>query len=263
MQQALRHLSHFRESQREHLPHPCVTQEIKDELAHLARISTLGEMSASLAHELGQPLSAIGMGAATALRLLGREQVDLAAVRRVCERIVAQSGRATDIIDRVQGMAAKRERVTAPLALADLLGEAIRFVRYELDRDGIALTLPTTPMLDLIDVDRVQLQQVFVNLFMNAIQALRRAETVVPEIAIATARTGDHLRIEIEDNGPGIAPALREQIFEGFFTTRPEGLGLGLRICRTIVQAHGGTIEVRERARGVGARFVVLLPVTR
>ncbi|WP_404334760.1 sensor histidine kinase [Sphingomonas sp. MMS12-HWE2-04] len=233
------------------------------EQAHLSRLSTLGAASAVLAHELGQPLSAIGMGAATALRLLGKDQVDLAAVRRLCERIVAQSTRAADIIDRVQGMAAKRDPLTTPLALADLLDEAVRFVRHELDREAIVLRLPTLSSLGLVDVDRVQLQQVLVNLLMNAIQALRRAETSAPEISIGATRAGDRIRIEIQDNGPGIPPELHERIFEEFFTTRPEGLGLGLRICRSIVDAHGGTIEAQERDDGTGARFVVTLPAAR
>ncbi|MHB2211594.1 sensor histidine kinase [Methylobacterium sp. CM6257] len=245
----------------EHVQRQTSLNTLRDELAHVARISTLGELSASIAHEIGQPLSSIGMTAGAMLRLLDRGDIDRDLLRRQCQRIVDQVARAGDIIDRTRRMAAKRDSVRAPVSVADVLTEAVQFVLHDLNRTDIRFSLACTEGTDLVYADRIQLQQVFVNLLMNAIQIHRQARTPMPAIMIETSHQDASVTIDILDNGPGINPVDVDKLFDGFYTTRAEGLGLGLRICRTIVAAHGGSIEASGRTGEPGARFSVRLPL--
>lgn len=236
---------------------------LRDELAHVSRISTLGELSASIAHEIGQPLASIGMTAGAMLRLLDREPVDRDLLRRQCQRIVDQVARAGDIIDRTRRMAAKRDSVQVSVSVAEVLTESVQFVLHDLNRTNVTFSIVCSDPSATVFADRVQLQQVFVNLLMNAIQIHREAQTPRPEITIETFRRDDAVVIDVVDNGPGLAHEAIDRLFDGFFTTRAEGLGLGLRICRTIVAAHGGSIEAQTRHGEPGARFSVCLPLDR
>jgi C4-dicarboxylate-specific signal transduction histidine kinase len=247
----------------EHVQRQTSLNTLRDELAHVARISTLGELSASIAHEIGQPLSSIGMTAGAMLRLLDRDDLDRDLLRRQCQRIVDQVARAGDIIDRTRRMATKRDSVRTLVSVADVLTESVQFVRHDLDRIDVRFSLACAGSDALVQADRIQLQQVFVNLLMNAIQIHRQSRTPMPEIMIETSDHGASVVIDILDNGPGIDPVNAERLFDGFFTTRAEGLGLGLRICRTIVAAHGGSIEAGARSRAPGARISVRLPLSR
>lgn len=247
----------------EHVARQMSLEVLRDELAHVSRISTLGELSASIAHELGQPLSSIGMTAGAMLRLLDRADLDRDLLRRQCQRIVDQVTRAGDIIDRTRRMAAKRDSVRAPVAVAEVLAEAARFVAHDLNRTEIRLTVAPADAAAQVLADRIQLQQVFVNLLMNAIQIHRQARTPGPEIAVETVCRDGSITVDVVDNGPGLDPGTVDRLFDGFFTTRAEGLGLGLRICRTIVAAHGGSIDARPRDGTPGARFSVCLPLAR
>ncbi|MGH1571334.1 sensor histidine kinase [Methylobacterium sp. P31] len=247
----------------EHVQRQTSLNTLRDELAHVARISTLGELSASIAHEIGQPLSSIGMTAGAMLRLLDRQDIDRDLLRRQCQRIVDQVARAGDIIDRTRRMAAKRDSVRAPISVAEVLTEAVQFVLHDLNRTDIKFSLACNAGTAMVYADRIQLQQVFVNLLMNAIQIHRQARTPMPAIMIETSHQDASVTIDILDNGPGIDPVDVDKLFDGFFTTRAEGLGLGLRICRTIVVAHGGSIEATGRIGEPGARFSVCLPLHR
>ncbi len=247
----------------EHVQRQASLNTLRDELAHVARISTLGELSASIAHEIGQPLSSIGMTAGAMLRLLDREEIDRDLLRRQCQRIVAQVARAGDIIDRTRSMATKRDSVRMPVSIAEVLTESVQFVRYDLTRTDITFSVACAERDTVVEADRIQLQQVFVNLLMNAIQIHRQSGTPRPEIRIETSHRDGSVTIDILDNGPGLDPRTVDRLFDGFFTTRAEGLGLGLRICRTIVAAHGGSIEASARSDGPGARFSVSLPLHR
>jgi two-component system sensor kinase FixL len=203
------------------------------------------------------------MTAGAMLRLLDRDDLDRDLLRRQCQRIVDQVARAGDIIDRTRRMATKRDSVRTLVSVAEVLTESVQFVRHDLDRIDVRFSLACTGGDALVQADRIQLQQVFVNLLMNAIQVHRHARTTMPEIMIETSDHGASVVIDILDNGPGIDPGNAERLFDGFFTTRAEGLGLGLGICRTIVAAHGGSIEAGARRNAPGARFSVRLPLHR
>lgn len=245
----------------EHVQRQTSLDALRDELAHVSRISTLGELSASIAHEIGQPLSSIGMTAGAMLRRLDGNDIERDALRRQCQRIVDQVARAGDIIDRTRRMAGKRGSTRSPIAVADVLSESVQFVRHELSRNAIGLHVGGSGADLTIRADRIQLQQVFVNLLMNAIQIHGHAGTPEPEIGIEIIREGDAVRIDVADNGPGVDPRHIDQLFDGFFTTRADGLGLGLSICRTILAAHDGSIEVTSNGGRPGATFTVRLPL--
>lgn len=247
----------------EHVQRQASLNTLRDELAHVSRISTLGELSASIAHEIGQPLSSIGMTAGAMLRLLDREELDRDLLRRQCQRIVDQVARAGDIIDRTRRMAAKRDGQQAPVSIADVLNESMQFVQHDLNRTNIKFSIMCGDHVTTVLADRIQLQQVFVNLLMNAIQIHRQAQTRMPEITVEAFSQDDFITVHVIDNGPGLADDSIGRLFDSFFTTRAEGLGLGLGICRTIVAAHGGSIKASSRVDAMGARFSVCLPLHR
>ncbi len=158
-------------------------------------------------------------------------------------------------------MAGKRSSTRSPVAIADVLSESVQFVQHELSRNAIVLHVGAAGPDLIIRADRIQLQQVFVNLLMNAIQIHRQAGTPRPEIRVDAVREDGAIRIDVADNGPGIDPGDVDQLFDGFFTTRPEGVGLGLGICRTILATHDGSIDVTSRTGERGAIFSVRLPL--
>ncbi|AWN37134.1 sensor histidine kinase [Methylobacterium radiodurans] len=245
----------------EHVQRQTALDALRDELAHVSRISTLGELSASIAHELGQPLSSIGMTAGAMLRRLDGPEIDRDTLRHQCRRIVDQVARAGDIIDRTRRMAGKRGGLRSPVAIADVLAESIQFVQHELSRHAIDIQVGVSGPDLVVQADRIQLQQVFVNLLMNAIQVHHGAGTPRPEIRIDAIRKDGTVRVDVADNGPGIEPSHVDQLFDGFFTTRADGLGLGLSICRTIIAAHDGAIAVTSPSGSRGATFSVCLPI--
>jgi two-component system sensor kinase FixL len=245
----------------EELRHRAVTEALRDELAHVSRISLLGELSASIAHELGQPLGAIGMTARTVLNIIDRAEPDLQAIRGATERISLQATRAGEVIGRVRGMAARRPGRTSLVPIGELLREAVRFVRHELERDAIALSIGIDDEDAHVAVDRIQIQQLLVNLIMNAIQIMRDHGTEAPAISLNGRHEGGRLVLDVRDTGPGISDEDLPLVFKSFFTSRSDGLGLGLSICKTIVEAHGGTISATNRTDRPGAVFVIEMPL--
>lgn len=236
---------------------------LQADMAHAARISMLGELTASLAHEVNQPLAAIATNGEAGLRWLAREVPDIDEVRQLTRRMVADARRAADIIARIRGMATRQQSEKAPLVLAELVQEAALFLRHELQAQGVRLHLDLAPDLPALLGDRTQLQQVVVNLALNAIQAMQQhTSQQESSISIATCQPrAGAVQLAIEDNGPGIAAAQREQLFESFYSTKPGGMGMGLPICRSIVEAHGGHIHAAAAESLGGARFVVTLPL--
>lgn len=231
-------------------------QRLQEELAHAARISMLGELTASIAHEVNQPLAAIATNAEAALRWLNRDAPDLDEVRQLASRSIADVRRAADIIARIRAMAAHRAPEHAPAQLNAIIEEAWGFLRHEMRVQGVALALDLSPAAPAILADRIQIQQVVVNLLVNAMQAMEgRADK---QIAIATEAGPQTVRLCIDDNGPGIPPEIAARLFESFFTTKPGGMGMGLPICRSIVESHGGTIGYQPRPGG-GSSFIVHL----
>jgi PAS domain S-box-containing protein len=234
--------------------------QLQSEFAHAARISMLGEFTASIAHEINQPLGAILTNAGSTLRWLSRTKPDLDELRTLATRTVTDASRAGDIIQRVRAMAVRGETEKVPIGLNDIVEESMTFVRPELVRNGVETTLQLTANLPNIMGDRVQLQQVFVNLVVNAMHAM--ANGPLRRLTIRTLQAESHLVCaSIEDTGTGIAPENLERLFGSFFTTKKGGIGIGLAICRSIIEAHGGRIEAANLPGGVGARFSFTLPI--
>jgi PAS domain S-box-containing protein len=225
--------------------------------AHADRVASLGELASSIAHEVNQPLAAIITAGGAGLRWLNRAQPDLAEARQLMASMIADAKRASDIIGRVRAMAAPQASVQSLLALNALVSDALLFVRPEVQKRGIAETLLLADALPPLTGDHIQLQQVLVNLVMNACHALEGRPS--PGLAIRTGMDGPAwLLLEVCDSGAGIAAADLARLFDPFFTTRKQGMGIGLSICRSIIEAHGGTITAAN-ADG-GACFTIRLP---
>ena len=230
------------------------------ELAHAARVATLGELTASIAHEVNQPLAAIVTSGEAGLRWLRRDVPNLEEVAAAISRVVSEGRRASEIVTRIRAFLKKQSAHQDMLQLTEIIEEAALLVERELSKDNIALTVATEPGLPLIRGDRIQLQQVLVNLMVNAGQAM--SEQAGPRIVvIRTGRTENGgLAVEVRDTGPGIAPDHLPRLFEPFFTTKRGGMGMGLAICRTTVEAHGGQLSA-VNVPGSGAMFRLTLPV--
>ena len=235
-------------------------RRLQANFAHAARLSTLGELAASIAHEVNQPLSAITTNADTSLRWLAHEQPNLEKVRMLTERIAASAGRASEIIERIRGMAMKREPGLAQLNLRATIEEAVLIARHEIEAKGVALTLALEEGLPVIQGDRIRLQQVVVNLLINSLQAIDQQGSKRREIHLAAAPTDVGVAIAIHDSGPGIAAEHLSNVFDGFFTTKDNGIGIGLAICQSIITEHGGTISAANHDAG-GAIFTITLPL--
>lgn len=232
---------------------------VQAEFAHAARVSMLGELTASIAHEVNQPLAAIATNAAAGLRWLNRPEPDLDEVRGLAARIGEDARRAADIIARVRNMAAHKAPERIMLSLNGVIEEAALFLRHELQAHSVVLWLDLARDLPPIMGDRTQLQQVIVNLALNAIQAMQ-ANDGPRRLALKSDRVGDTVVVAVDDTGPGITAGNAAQLFESFFTTKANGMGMGLPICRSITEAHGGLIRASNRAGG-GASFTVTLPI--
>ena len=237
----------------------CRLEQTSAELAHAARVSTLGQLAASIAHEVNQPLSAIITYGKSGKRWLGREEPDLKEVEACLDQIVSNGSRAADVIARVRALARKGAPETEALALDELVDDTIALVQREALAAGILLHGGSQENVPPVTGDRVQIQQVLVNLLMNGIQAMRRVEGRARTLAVEMAREGDLVRVSVKDSGTGIAgePA---SIFQPFYTTREDGMGMGLSICRSIVEAQGGRIEAANNADH-GATISFTLPV--
>jgi len=232
--------------------------QVQAEFAHAARVSMLGELTASIAHELNQPLAAILTNGEAALRWLNRAEPDLAELRALSTRTVADAYRAADIIGRIRSMATHGQPEQSPLALNSVVEDVMLFLRPELRRQRVEAQLDLAPDLPDVVADRVQLQQVFANLAVNAMHAM--AESGERRLTIRTTRDdGRTISAEVEDTGHGISTDHLPRLFQSFFTTKDAGMGIGLAICRSIIEAHGGRIEATNLAQG-GARFRFTLP---
>jgi two-component system, LuxR family, sensor kinase FixL len=235
-------------------------RQVEADFSHAARLSTLGQMTASIAHEIKQPLSAILTNAETTLRWLAKADPNLPKVTQLAERIAASAQRAADIIARIQDMAGKRQPRHVRLDLNEVIHEAANFVRHDSEERSIRVCMDLATDLPRTVGERIQLQQVVVNLLVNAAQALEAVAPETREIHIATRREEPGaVAFSIRDTGPGIPPEDRERIFGGFFSTKAGGMGIGLTICQSIVAAHGGTITAVDPPGG-GAAFHVVLP---
>jgi PAS domain S-box-containing protein len=236
-------------------------QRVQAEFAHAARLSMLGQLTASIAHEVNQPLAAIVTNGEVTLRLLDRSEPDLTEVRDLAECVVDDARRAADVIMRVRAMATRHAPDQTLLSLDEVIREAFAFLRHEVQSHGLTFTHHPNPAAPKVLADRTQVQQVIVNLTVNAIQAMAHAETPRRTLVIRTALPDPNtLCCTFEDSGPGIKLEHLDHLFDGFFTTKDAGMGLGLPICRSIIEAHGGYIRADNESAYGGARFTFTLP---
>lgn len=230
------------------------------ELAHATRIAMLGELAASVAHEVTQPIAAIVTCGGATLRWLNRPTPEIDEAAQSVAQMIRDAKRADEIIQRIRSMARKRDRLPVTVDLNGIIGESIELVRFELERCRVELKIDLAVPPPTACCDRVQLQQVLINLIMNSVQAM--ADVSVPRtLRIATRRFDDeHAQVIVQDSGTGISEENSGRLFNAFFTTKAEGMGMGLSICRSIVEAHGGRIWAESPAAG-GAVLQFILPV--
>jgi PAS domain S-box-containing protein len=212
-------------------------------LAHVTRVSTLGEMSASIAHEVNQPLAAIVTNAESSLRWLSRQPPDIEEAGASIRKIVTDAHRAGEVIRRIRKFSKKADPEMIRLDINEVVEEAVTLLRYEALRHGVAIQLDLDSRLLPVRGDRVQLQQVIINLAVNGMQAMT---TVQDRDRVLIMRTqphqSDRVLVAVEDVGVGIKPENADRLFSAFYTTKPDGLGMGLSICRSIIEAHGGRV---------------------
>lgn len=230
-------------------------RKLQAEFAHAARVSILGELTASIAHEINQPLAAISTHGSAGLRWLNRPAPDLAEVQLSIQGMVASAARASDIVARVRTMAAGKLTERSRLCLDDVIAEALVFLRHESQSRGVSIAHHKDPSAVAVFGDRVQLQQVVVNLAMNAMQAMEDAQCANRTITIRTTQSPGMVHCSLVDSGPGIKPEHLDRLFESFFTTKKDGMGMGLPICKSILEAHGGKITAANDDGREGARF--------
>jgi PAS domain S-box-containing protein len=236
-------------------------QQMQAEFTHAARVATLGELAASIAHEVNQPLAAISLNAQASLRWLDRDPPDVDEVRPLAARIVADARRAADVISRIRNMAAHKDPQRERVTLGEVVQETIQFLHRELQIQGIKLDLQVAKNLPHVLGDRTQLQQVVLNLVMNAMQAVSGQAPDRRVLTVRVTEDGNRVWVEVEDSGPGIPEHDQARLFDPFFTTKADGLGLGLSICRSIIDQHGGEIDCEHLAKSTRFRFSV--PVAR
>ena len=230
------------------------------DLAHANRLATMGQLAASIAHEVNQPIGAARNNAHAALRFLARNPPELAEVSEALECVVTDTYRAGDIIGRIRDQVRKVPPRNDSVDLNDAIGDVIALVRGELSKSCVTVHTQLAAGLPPVRGDRVQLQQVMLNLILNAIEAMVGVNAEVRTLVISTESSpSEGLLVMVGDSGPGIAPEDRERVFESFYTTKSSGLGIGLSICRSIIDAHGGKLWA-DAHRPHGAAFRFTLP---
>jgi C4-dicarboxylate-specific signal transduction histidine kinase len=230
------------------------------ELAHANRVATIGHLTASIAHEVNQPIAGTVTNAEAALRWLGRDPPDLGEIGKALRRIVRDGNRAADVITRIRRMITKGIPQGDFLDVNRGIREVIELTRSEAHKNGVSVRTNLADGLPVIRGDRIQLQQVMLNLIINAVEAMRDITEGTRELLISTETAApDAVLVTVSDSGPGLTPAGLDRLFEPFYTTKPGGLGLGLSICRSIIEAHGGRLWASANALG-GISFHFTLP---
>jgi len=235
-------------------------RRLREELAHVGRVSTIGELTASLAHELGQPLTAILSNAEAAQRLLESDTADLEEVQAILRDIVEDDQRACDVISRLRGLLKRGPLERVALDLNEVTREVARLVRGDAVARGVSIRLDLAPGLPAVQGDRVELQQVLLNLILNGLDAMRQTSAEERMLVLETVPDGKGgVRVSVRDTGSGIDLDNLDRVFEAFHTTKAEGLGMGLAIARSIVEAHGGRLQAENNPKH-GAVFSFALP---
>jgi PAS domain S-box-containing protein len=234
-------------------------REMQLQLAHANRVATMGQLAASIAHEVKQPIAGTVASAQAALRSLGRQSPDLEQARRALSHIVETGHRAADVIDRIRALIKKAPSRNEPVDINETILEVIGLTHGEAVKNRVSVRTDLAAGLPLIEGDRVQLQQVVVNLIINAVEAMSCTGDGTRELLISSWKAApDGVLVAVRDSGPGLASADVDQVFEAFYTTKPDGLGMGLSICRTIIDAHGGCLSASaNESRGVTFEFTL------
>lgn len=234
------------------------------ELAHVNRVTTMGQLSASIAHEVNQPIAATVTNAQAALRWLRAEPPDLDEVRASLSRIVEDGKRAGNVIGGIRALIHKVPSRKDWFDLNEAILEMLVLTRSEALKHGISLQTRLAPDFPMVQGDRTQLQQVILNLILNAIEAMDDLDDGTRELSISTGtEASGGVRVTVRDSGPGLDPADVERVFQAFYTTKPKGMGMGLAICRSMVEAHGGRMWASANETGGGAVFQFTLPLER
>lgn len=235
-------------------------RQAQGDLARISRVTTMGELTASLAHEVNQPIAAALTDSRTCLRWLTRDQPDLGEAREAAARMISDATRATEIISRIRSLFKKGSLQRELVDVNEIIRGMVALLRSEASRHSISIRMELFENLPRITGDRVQLQQVLMNLTINSIEAMKDVDAL-RELSIESQRTNDGgLLVSVSDTGVGLPPQQADQIFNSFFTTKRDGTGMGLRISRSIVESHGGRLWSSDNAAR-GARFQFTLPI--
>jgi C4-dicarboxylate-specific signal transduction histidine kinase len=234
-------------------------RQAQAELAHVTRVTTLGELTASIAHEVNQPLAAIVTNGEACVRFLNRDEPDLNEVRGAVVGMIDDSRRAGEVIQHVRALGRKSDLQMADLDINGLIEEVILLVHREVHGHGVSLRRELSPVLTPVLGDRVQLQQVIINLVMNGMEAMAAVADRPRDLLIRSRQEADQVLVAVKDSGVGIAPENVDQLFSSFFTTKSNGMGMGLTISRTIIEAHGGRLWATPNVPQ-GAVFQFSLP---
>jgi two-component system sensor kinase FixL len=234
-------------------------QQAQTELAHVTRVTTLGELTASIAHEVKQPVAGVVINAEAALRWLGTRPPDLGQIREALGRIIEDGRRAVDVIGRIRALINKAPSRKARLDLNEAVLDVIALTRSEVVKHGISLQTRLATSLAHVEGDRIQLQQVVLNLILNGVEAMSGVDEGPRELLVRTEREASGgVLVTVRDSGPGLDPQNVDRLFETFYTTKPEGMGMGLPICRSIIEAHEGRLwATTNEPRGAVFQFTL------
>jgi C4-dicarboxylate-specific signal transduction histidine kinase len=236
-------------------------REAQMELAHASRVVTMGQFTASIPHEVNQPLAALLTNAETALRWLAHQPPNLEKAKPAIERVIDDGKRAADILSRIRDFSKKAPMRMESLEVNEAILDIMGLTRAAMSDNGVLAKMQLANELPHILGDKVQLQQVVLNLIMNAIEAMTEVRAGSRELSISTSKAeSDGVLVAVRDSGPGLPPAGLARIFEAFYTTKSSGLGMGLSICRSIVEAHGGHLWATPNEPH-GAVFCMMLPI--
>jgi PAS domain S-box-containing protein len=244
--------------------HMLAAERLRDaqaELAHANRVATIGQLTASIAHEVNQPVGALVTNAQAAVRLLRAEPPDLDRTSEALDDIIKDGRRVSEVIDRIRALVKKQPTQTDVLDINEVIAETVALTRGELLKDGVSLTTHLPDDLPLIRGDRVQLQQVIMNLVMNAVEAISNVEGVRGLQIRSAKEKEDAILLTGRDSGPKLKPVSLDRFFDAFYSTKPTGMGIGLSICRSIIEAHGGRIWATGGEPG-GAVLHIILPAS-
>jgi len=228
------------------------------ELAHITRVATTGQLTASITHEVNQPITAAVTYALAARRWLSAEPPNFREVDDALSLIVKEGNRAGEVVGRIRALIKKAPARKDAVEINDAILEVIALTRIEVANNSVSVRTQLAEGLPRVEGDRVQLQQVLLNLIINAIEAMRDIGETERELFISSRNEPDGVSVEVRDSGPGFAPADLDRVFEAFYTTKPGGLGLGLSICRSIIEAHNGRLWASPNVpRGATFGFIV------